>query len=270
MFLDKIMDTADPRFFVKPKKKKVSRKVQKERQRQNKNRIIPDNYNNENNATPRTVRKRTRPRMPAVPSTFLRRKDYIQYSLKNDLTGKHLPAFMRHQIDQVKEALKEIQSMRNNTIFKNYCNGSCSLTDMVKLFYQIFGPSGDVVEEYYRIQKHNKNRKKQIVMANNNINRVVNIMYSKCEQQKQELRQSKEVDSDGDCLMAEPKQLTNDESKKQKNEKRQLTRQVNVMIDETKGGHTCFEFVETSSGYKCCCGKDFVYRRRKKSKKKRK
>ena len=265
MFLDKIMATINPRFFAKPRKKNVPSKVHKERQRQNENRIIPDNYNNENNATPRTVRKRTRPRMHAVPSTFLRRRDYIQYFLKNDLGGTCLPAFMRHQIDQVKGALNEIQSMQNNTIFQNYCNGCCSLTDMVKLFYQIFGVSGDVVEEYYKIQKHNKNRKKQINMPKTIINSHVGFIYAEAEQGKLQLRQLKEVDLDGDCLMAEPKQLTNDELKKQKNEKRQLTRQVNVMIDETKGKHTCFQFVETSSGYKCCCGKDFVYRRRKKN-----
>ena len=264
MFLDKMMATPDPRFFLQPRNKKVSNKRRKEKQRQDANRIIKNNYNNENNSTPRTERKRRRPRTHAVPSTFLTKRECIQYCLKNDFGGNILPAFIRHKIDQVKKTLKEINCMQRNPIFQNYCNGTCSLTDLVKLFYQIFGVSGDVVEEYYKIQKQNKNRKKQIIMANTNINTVVNIIYSKCEQNKQELHQLKEVDSDGDCLMAEPKQLTKEDEKKQKNEKRQLTRQVNIIIDKTKGGHTCFKFSDTSSGYKCCCGKDFVDKRRKK------
>ena len=266
MFLDKIMSTFNKRFLPTRKKKHVSRKVRNERQRRNNNRIIPDNNdNNQNNSTsrtPRTGKKRTRPRMHAVPSTFLKRKDYIQYFLKNDSTGKHLPAFMRHQIDQVKEALKGVQSMQNNTIFQNYCNDQhCTLIDMVKLFYQIFGVSGDVVEEYYKIQKQNKNRRKQINIPGTIINAQVGSIYAECQQGKLQLRPSNE-DSDGDFLMVEPKKLT----KEQKNEKRQLTRKENRMIDETKGGHTCFKFSDTSSGFRCCCGNYVVSGRRKKKK----
>ena len=260
MFLDKIMATADSRFFRPARNKTVSSKVRKERQRQNNNRIIPvRNYNNENNATPRTIRKRTRPpRMHAVPSTFLKRRDYIQYFLKNDSTGKHLPAFMRHQIDQVKEALKEIQSMQNNTIFQNYCNDQhhCTLIDMVKLFYQIFGESGDVVNEYARLKGKGNDIPGTI------INAQVGSIYAECEQGKLQLRPSNE-DSDGDFLMVEQKKLTKEELKKQRNEKRQLTRDENIMIDKTKGGHTCFEFSDTSSGFRCCCG-NYVRRKKKK------
>ena len=253
------------RFLPTRKKKNVSSKVRKERQRQNNNRIIQDNNdNNQNNSTsrtPRTRRKRTRPpRMHAVPSTFLKRKDYIQYFLNYDLTGNHLPAFMRHQINQVKEALKGVHSMQNNLIFQNYCNDQhCTLVDIVKLFYQIFGVSGDVVKEYARLKE------KGIDMPKTTINSQVGSIYAECEQDKLQLRPLNE-DSDGDSLMAEPKQLTNDELKKQKKEKRQLTRQENVMIDKTKGGHKCFEFSDTSSGFRCCCGNYVVYKRRKKKK----
>lgn len=237
----------------------LSNKQRRQKEQRNNNRIILDN--NDNNVplrTPRTSKKRRRPRKHAVPSTFFKRKDYIQYFLKNDLTGKHLPAFMRHQINQVKEALKDVRSMRNNTIFTNYCNDNCSLIDMVKLFYQIFGESGDVVKEYARLTE------KRIDMPSTDIISYVGSIYIQCEQGKLQLRQSKEVDSDGDFLMAEPKKLTQEEVKKQKNEKRQLTRQENVIIDKTKGRHKCFAFSETSSGCKCCCGKDFVFRQRKK------
>ena len=253
------MATAVYRYFRQTSKKNVSSKLRKERQRRNNNRIIQDNnYNNGNNATPRTERKRARPRMHAVPSTFLTRRDYIQYFLKYDLTGKHLPAFMRHQINQVKEALKDVQSMQNNTIFQNYCNDKdCSLIDMLKLFYQIFGVSGDVVKEYGRLKE------KRNDMPSTTINSHVGSIYAECQQGKLQLRPLNE-DSDGDFLMAEPKKMTEEEVKKQKNEKRQLTRQENAFIHKTKGGHKCFAFSETSSGYKCCCGKDVEYKRRKK------
>ena len=261
MFLDKTMDPQYVSLFKHgPLGPRIKKKVRKKND--GPRRIVDHfqkNYGNENNVTPYTIRKkRSRPpqstplQPPKIVSEKKLKAKWIPYLLQVGLYD-YVIDYVQQEIDKVKPRLLELERMQEDQLFQKYCNSSddCSIREKIILFHQIFGRSGDIIEEFYTLFKKEDFKIKKDTPTS----RVLVSMCSSIRQQFAVVENANDtenaIDADGDIEM-------NDETQTKKQKKRQAIREV-------KGKHVHMHCSEDSS--RCFCGSiinNFRIRKKKK------